>query len=83
MLANELTAYLVPSDVTGFYPFAEKKYCFGNQVINLHDHPDSPIRPGDIFIVGIESLDSESVSNDIRQMLWGLSSIHYSKGKVF
>lgn len=83
MLANELIAYLVPSDVMGFYPFAEKKYCFGNQVINLHDHPDYPIRPGDIFIVGIDSLDSQSVSNDIRQMLWGLSSIPYSKGKVF
>jgi len=83
MLANELIAYLAPSGVTGIYPFAEKRYCFGNQVINLHDHPNSPIRPGDIFIVGIESLDSESVSNDIRQMLWGLSSIPYSKGRVF
>ncbi|HDP75290.1 MAG TPA: hypothetical protein ENN49_05385 [Bacteroidales bacterium] len=79
MLANELIAYLEPSDVTGIYPFAEKKYCFGNQVINLHDHPDSPIRPSDIFIVGI---DTDSATN-IRQMLWGLSSIPYSKGKVF
>lgn len=83
MLANELLVYLAPSNVTGKYAFAEKKHCFGSQVLMLHDHPDSPIRPGDVFIIGIESKDSDSVTNNIRQMLWGFSSIPYPKGRFF
>jgi arginase family enzyme len=81
MVASELSAFLVPSDVVGSYPFADKKYCMGNQIVCLHDHPDTPIRPTDMIIIGVES--TNSVSNIIRQKLWGLSSISYSKGRIF
>ncbi len=83
MFANELTAYLVPSDTVGSYPFADKKHCMGSQIIRLHDHPDATIHPTDILIVGIDARDSDSPSNLIRKQLWGLSSIHYPKGRVF
>lgn len=83
MLASELTAYLAPTEMVGVYPFLEKKHSIGSQVLNLHDQPNTSIHSSDIIIIGIDEKEGESVSNLVRQKLWGLSAIPYSKGRLF
>ncbi|QKG78851.1 arginase family protein [Tenuifilum thalassicum] len=82
MLGKELVDYLVPADVVGRYSFNEKKHCLGGQVYKLHASSHINIESDDIVVVGVQSANSIQNPNMIREMLWGLSAIPYSRGKI-
>lgn len=78
MLARELTLLLNEADAVGEYSFANRKYCLGGQVVRLHQNPSLEVGPNDIVIVGVNSLTSDIVRNE----LLGLAAISYKKGRI-